>query len=183
MGNQQERLKLRTAWLAGIIEGEGWISLCKVMVQQKKEKKTQSYTPNIGVCNSDVIIMNEVENILCEYGIRYRKQTRDRSKEKSGFGSGVRKNIYELSIATHDNVIKIIDILYPYFIGAKKHKLESLKEYILLRKSRPKSGINSKHGVDEKKIYDRMYSYKGKSQFKNPQRLHAKSLVTSQAMI
>lgn len=165
MGNQQERLKAKLGWLAAIIEGEGWVSLCRVMVQQKNKKRTRSYTPNVGVCNSDKLIIDEVIRILNDLSIDYRQSLRNRNKNKDCVGYIVRKPIFEISVATHRNVRKLINLLLPYMIGKKKQRMSHLLTYLDIRASKPKSGPNSAHGEQEKALYELMYRYRGRNRF------------------
>ena len=39
MGNQQERFEIDLAWLTGLIEGEGWVSI----LYYKSNQKNQTY--------------------------------------------------------------------------------------------------------------------------------------------
>lgn len=181
MDNQQERFEL--AWLAGFIEGEGWFSLCRVKVQQKNNKKTITYTPNVGACNSDVELMEHFMMILSKYGIRYRQQTRNKNGDKECLGYSCRKPIIEVSIATQESLKIFLPLIRPYLHSVKRHRADLLLEYIKIRQSKPRSGPRARHGKEEDQIYEKLYSYKGKSQFKNPQRLNAESVSNQNTKI
>lgn len=57
MGNQQERFDIELAWLAGIIEGEGWVSLIYFKSNQKNGRHTPGLKGDIGITNTDLVLM------------------------------------------------------------------------------------------------------------------------------
>lgn len=158
MGNQQERFECNLAWLAGILEGEGWVSLSLVKSHQKNEKFTPSFLPNIGMVNCDFLIMNEVIRILEYLNIKFRK-----SHRKAFIGSdGIsRKEKLEVSITIHESVRRFINIIMPFMIGYKKERCKRILDFLNIRSQKPRSGIKSKYGIEEYEIYKELYSYKG----------------------
>ena len=160
MGNQQERLENRIAWLTGIIEGEGWVSLTFVKTNQKNGKFTNTLCPVIGIANTDKFIMNEVKNIFEKLGIVSRFNTRKATIGKDGIS---RKKRYEISCSSRKGLKVLISAIYPYMIGGKKMRAKKLLDFFSIRERKPCSGPNSKYGPEEFEIYKELYSYKGKS--------------------
>lgn len=163
MDNQQERFENRIAWLAGIIEGEGWVTLMKRLVHQKNDKKTICYTPNIGMTNSDKIIVDEVRDLFDILGLKYRYQTRI---GKVGSDGILRKTRHEISTASSRDIKTLSKYILPYMIGEKKNRIHRLYEFFQVRARKGTKGPMSKYGNEEEKIYKELYSYKGKSRSK-----------------
>jgi hypothetical protein len=163
MGNQQERFDLRLAWLAGIIEGEGWISLGLVRSMKRNKSVLPAFVPQIGMVNTDLSIVDECERLFKELDIKYRSQLRPAYIHTDG---AMRKEKKEISIATHVSFKKLSSAIYPYMIGEKRKRIEKILEFLKIRESKPRSGINSKYGQEEFDIYKSLYSYRGKSRSK-----------------
>ena len=164
MDNQQERFELDLAWLAGIIEGEGWVSLAIVRSLQKNKKYYPAFLPNIGVVNTDEKLMSKVEEIFNNLKLVYRKQTRE---SYIGSDNISRKKKWELSVASRINVINLANAILPYMYGVKKERILKLFDFYKVRDTKPKNaGRKSTYGPEEYEIYKSLYSYKGKSRSK-----------------
>lgn len=163
MDNQQERFDLDLAWLAGIIEGEGWISLSIVSSQRPDKRIYPAFVPNIGVTNTDFVMIAKIESIFKELEIKYAKQER-----KSFVGSdGIsRKAKIELTVRAKDDVKKLGSSILPFVHGEKKSRIHKLFEFYKVRESKPKTGKLSAHGKEEYEIYKSLYSYRGKTRSK-----------------
>jgi len=159
MGNQQERFDYRLAWLAALIEGEGWISLVLVKNYQNNGKFTPGYLPTIGVVNCDFKIMDEVEDLFNLLGLSFRKSHRKNGKGSDGI---MRKEKIEISVCSRQSLRALINSILPFMIGEKKNRALLLLDYFNIRDSKPRSGKNSKYGKEEFDIYEKMYSYKGR---------------------
>lgn len=149
---------MNLSWLAGILEGEGWVSLCLVKSNQKNGKCTPAFSPNLGMVNCDVLIMNEVMRILDSIDVRYRKSFRPPYVGKDG---SRRKAKIEVSVTIHSQVRKFIEIIKPYMIGEKKDRCSKIMKFLDIRASKPQVGKNSKYGMEEYNVYKELYSYKG----------------------
>lgn len=167
MGNQQERFEIELSWLAGIIEGEGWISLVvyknRQRYHQDKDNFTLAFTPNIGMVNCDLVIVDKVKSIFDMLEIKYRYQLK---KAYIGKDNISRKEKGEISVISQKNIRILANSIIPYMIGEKKNRLMKVLEFLDLRASKPRSGPNSKYGKEEMDIYYSLYSYKGKSRSK-----------------
>ena len=149
---------MNLSWLAGILEGEGWVSLCLVKSNQKNGKCTTAFSPTIGMVNCDFLIMNEVCRLLDSFDIRYAKQIRP---AYVGTDGSKRKPKFEICIRIHSEVRKFIEIIQPYMIGEKKDRCSHIINFLDIRANKPKVGKNSKYGMEEYNIYKQLYSYKG----------------------
>lgn len=162
MDNQQERFETRMAWLTGIIEGEGWVSLGKAYSHQKNKTKTIYYKPQIGVVNCDMVIMDEVMELFSTMGLRFRKQIRESKIWSDGI---LRKSRCEISISSVKDIMNLSKRILPYMIGDKKRRLLRIIDFIELRKLKGK-GSKGKYGDAEELMYKELYSFKGKSRSK-----------------
>jgi len=163
MGYQQERFEIELSWLAGIIEGEGWISLLLYKNNQKKGNSTPAFTPCIGMCNTDMIIVDKVKQMFEKLGIKYRYQRRYKGIGSDGIK---RKELAEISVISKCNIRILANAIIPYMIGEKKNRVEKVLKFLDLRDSKPRSGPNSSYGSEEFEIYNSLYSYTGKSRSK-----------------
>jgi len=165
MGNQQERFDLELAWLAGIIEGEGWVSLSMIKSLKSTGKYYVAFSGNIGMTNTDFLIMDKVLEIFKKLNLKYRLQER---KAHIGKDGRPRKAKREISVYSKQYVIKLIDSIFPYMFGEKKNRVLKLLEFYKIRESKPRSGIYSTYGKEELDIYHSLYSYRGKSRSEIP---------------
>lgn len=162
MDNQQERFETRLAWLAAIIEGEGWVSLGKALSHQRNGKKTVYYKPQIGVVNCDMLIMEEIKRLLSLLGITYRQQIRVAKIWNDGI---LRKARCEISFSSVENILKFSSAILPYMIGEKKNRIFRILDFLNIRKEKGK-GSSGKYGEEEESIYKELYSFKGRSRSK-----------------
>jgi len=160
MGNQQERLEIDLAWLTGLIEGEGWISLICYKSNQKNGKYTRALKGNIGVVNCDIVIMDKIKSILDNLDIKYRYNFRKAAIGSDGIS---RKAKVEISVENQASLRKLANTIYPYMIGEKRHRVTKILEFLDIRASKPRSGKASKYGKEEFILYREMYGFKGKS--------------------
>lgn len=163
MDNQQERFDLDLAWLAGIIEGEGWISLALIQTIQKNKSCTSTFMPNIGCTNTDFQLMKKVEEIFNKLELKYRKQERPAFVGSDGRS---RKAKIEVSIYAKEYVKKLSNAILPFMHGVKKNRILRLFDFYKIRESKPRSGKNSKYGIEEYEIYKELYGYRGKTRSK-----------------
>lgn len=159
MDNQQERFDVELSWLAGIIEGEGWVSLILYKNRQKKGF-LPAFTPCIGMVNCDELIVNQVKYMFEKLGITYRFQIR---KANIGTDGISRKARQEISAISSKNVRVLANAILPYMIGEKKERIKKVLAFLDLRDSKPRRGPSAKYGQAEFDIYNSLYSYKGKT--------------------
>jgi hypothetical protein len=159
MDNQQERFDLRLAWLAGIIEGEGWVSLVLVKSLKRDKRSYPAYVPNMGLTNTDISMVEEAEKIFNHLSIKYRSQIRKAYVGKDGIS---RKEKKEISVATHESFSVLAKAIRPYMVGEKKYRIDKVMRYLEIRSSKPRSGKGSRYGQEEHDIYLSLYAYRGK---------------------
>ena len=68
MDNQQET---DFAWLAGILDGEGYVSICMNQHKHRKYGNTTQYLPRVSVGSTSTEIMEKCKRILTELGVGY----------------------------------------------------------------------------------------------------------------
>ena len=146
MDNQQERpLSIDLAWLAGMWEADGSVSLFKNNV---KAKYTQ-YEPLLQFVNTDVLIAQEVMRILRRIGVGYYQFTRI----QTGLGSKLR---HEIRIAGFKRCSTFLRYVATYMVGQKKQRSNLIKKFIDHRLSLP---VKAKYGEIEHRLYEEYEKY------------------------
>lgn len=107
MDNQQ-LTQTDLAWLAGIWDGEGHISIRRCLLGGKRPQ----YSPRVGVTNTNVQILSRVRQILDQLGVAYYF----REKGEGGF-EGSHKQCWVVSVETLTNAHKLLATIRPYLIG------------------------------------------------------------------
>ncbi len=125
MGNQQER---SLAWLAGIIDGEGTVS---VQVYTLPDGRVR-LTPFVGIVNSDVGILTECREILSSLGVKYRDCGKPLTTGRFA-GSLLCTNI---RIDGQKPVQSLLKIIGQYLRSVKREKAATLLTYLESRTSR-----------------------------------------------
>lgn len=123
MGNQQER---SIAWLAGILDGEGSIS---VQVYTLPDGRVR-LTPFISIVNSDAGILDGCREILKSLEVAYRDCKKPLSEH---FGTLECRNI---RIDGQEPVECLIRKVLPYLRSIKKQNAEKILLYLASRKER-----------------------------------------------
>lgn len=109
------------AWLAGIIDGEGSISL----FHNQEASGADKIKPVINFVNTDLGIVNEALKILNDCGCNPYIVKRHQSKKNSKH-----KDVVEVKCTAIPQVKLFLDIVTPYLKGEKKHKAEILSRYV-----------------------------------------------------
>lgn len=128
MGNQQER---SLAWLAGILDGEGSIS---VQVYNLPDKRVR-LTPFVSVVNGDAGIIAECERIIAEIGSTPRVCKKPLS---TGAVIGI-IDCKNLRVDGQEPVKVLLERVMPYLKSAKKKNAKIVLKYI---ESRSKNGFS-----------------------------------------
>lgn len=145
MGNPQERL---LAWLAGILDGEGSIS---VQVYTLPDGRVR-FTPFVCIVNSDEGILSNVLNLFTQL-------TEGAKSGKPRFckHGGTIKPCYTIRVDGGPCCKAILEPLLPYLLSEKRWKAEQVLRYIESRevrgvergdKGRIKRAMYSKEEVD-----------------------------------
>lgn len=125
MGNQQER---SLAWLAGILDGEGSVS---VQVYTLPDGRVR-LTPFVSIVNSDVGILEGCREILSEIGVKYR-DCRKPMTEGEFAGSLVCSNI---RVDGQKPVKALLEKVAPYLRSVKRRNAEVILAYLESRERR-----------------------------------------------
>lgn len=149
MGNQQEMVIADLHWLAGIIEGEGWFSLSR----QFRVTGRVAYVPNVGVANTDKLIIAECARIFAAHQVGY--HVADRGSSRTSFG---KKPIEELQITGHKRAGTVLRLLIPYLRGDKSMRAKKLLEFIDYRSTMSKTDV---YGSVENSIWQSLSSMNG----------------------
>ena len=129
MGNPQER---SLAWLAGIIEGEGSIS---VQVYTLPDGRVR-LTPYVSVINTDTLILDECERLfkwlLRDEKSKARYCGHARAPAPNSFQG--RKLCYALRV---DGIAckSVLEVVLPFMVGEKRRNAEVVLSFIKSRKT------------------------------------------------
>jgi len=128
MDNQQITASdLELGWLAGIIDGEGYIGL---QLERETKVNHSRIVPQIHICNCDEAIVLRARDIMRKIGINpYIRASR-------GYGN-VKKDIYRLQTKRYVAIFKILSVITPYLTGSKKERAELVKEFCDIRLNAP----------------------------------------------
>jgi hypothetical protein len=144
--NQQERF-LNLAWLAGLFEGEGSISLVKGSANR--------IMPRVHFINSDMQLVEEWANGWKNLGVGNYVQTR------KVYNPEKHKQTKQVLICGLKRVHNFINILLPYIRGHKKEVAQTVLDYLEYRLSLPNGG--KRQGYTSKD-YDYLVKVRGLNQ-------------------
>lgn len=131
-------------WLAGIIDGEGSVSM-----RPNRNIGSQSFTREVRITNTDVGMLVAAEHVLRDLGVDFKRYDRS-DRERLG-----NKPIYDISITGKENLDKLHEVL-P-LMTTKKHVLhQAVTSYV--RKNRPPQDELEQHvaaGLSDAQIAER----------------------------
>ena len=120
MGNPQAPDLANIGWLAGIIDGEGYLGL-----RLHKDYRGYDYVrPEMHICNTDEQIILKARDILlqhCQVNAYVRLQ-------KIGKGSK-QKQVYRLQTRDMHKMKRILDVVHPYLTGNKLERTTYILEF------------------------------------------------------
>ena len=145
MGNQQaSATEAELGWLAGIIDGEGYIGL---QIEWKTKRNQDRIAPQIHISNCDEVIILRARDILRKIGINpYIRATKANSV--------IKRDQYRLQMKRYSVILKLLNIITPYLTGEKKERAELVREFCEVRLATPREGILKPHTARELEIYD-----------------------------
>ena len=97
-------LETDKAWLAGIIDGEGCISI---------HSRANHFVPIVKIANTNDLLINHCKLILDGAGIDYCVTFNDRGDRKNA------KPSWELSLESRPRVISVLNMVHPYLVSKK----------------------------------------------------------------
>jgi hypothetical protein len=123
MGNQQATLA-EIAWLAGFVDGDGYIGLTKNSCHDKKTKRfNTSVTAMLHISNCDEEIILKARDVMRKLGLNpyirmYKEGKRSRKRDH-----------YRVQVKHMRKMIKLLTPLIPYMTGNKKQRAELVLEF------------------------------------------------------
>lgn len=139
IGNQQEMPTLdELGWFAGILEGEGSISM---NVRRKKWNGWNGIGVDLHlqVVNSDSAIIKKAKDILLKLGIEphlYERENVPIYKKDGNCYHNPTKTLISLSISKMSKIHSILTLIEPFMAGEKKTRASLIREFIDRRLSR-----------------------------------------------
>lgn len=118
------------AWLAGIIDGEGCISLFR---------RSTYYVPSVKIANTNEKLINRCKEILEEVGIEYYIRYSDRGERKNA------KPAWELVLESRPRVVAVLELILPYLVS-KDEQAKLVLDWC--SKSKRKSTETQEHYLD-----------------------------------
>ena len=97
-------LEVDKAWFAGIIDGEGCISIYA---------RSNHFVPGVKIGNTNELLINNCKRILDEAGIEYFIRFSDRGDRNNA------KPAWELCLESRPRVIAVLNMIYPYLVSKK----------------------------------------------------------------
>lgn len=152
--NQQETVKTEEfAWLAGIIEGEGSITM-SVRKKSWNGWNGVGVDCNVQVDNTDSGIILKVKHILNKIGIEPRVSERPTAsiKHRDGSEYSSPKTILRIQLSKMSHIKKVLDGIIQHMAGEKKTRAALILEFIQRRQSY--QGDRSKGGPSWYTGYD-----------------------------
>lgn len=116
--------EVERAWLAGIIDGEGSISL----FHNQEKNGSDKIKPVINFVNTDLGIVNEAIKILKNLDCSVYIIKRNQSKKNKNH-----KDVIEVKCTNIPNIKIWLEAIEPYLKGEKKHKAQILLRYVTRR--------------------------------------------------
>ena len=117
---QMEEKREDLAYLAGIIDGEGYIGLC--LAKDKRFKKKPNLRPVVTISNTNLELLNWINNTF-KYG-SFSFSLREDSRQNSRC-----KTRYRLECASRLNSLKILKAIFPH-LKIKKSQANLVIEFL-----------------------------------------------------
>ncbi len=133
MGNQQAT-DAELGWLAGIIDGEGWLGMSvetEHWYRVDKHTRQHSVKVEIKVTNCDPAIVYRTAEILLKLGVN------PYIRQQGGTLKPNHAQPYEVSIKRMAPVQHVLTAVRPNLVGTKAKRADIIQEFILLRQSNP----------------------------------------------
>lgn len=129
MGNPQVT-DTQLAWLAGIIDGEGTIT-----VGFLNTRETRQYAPSVTVVNTNPVMIATILAIYDQLGVGSHVMERDRTKSLG------KRSIWNVTVQRMGGIEKLLTVLAPFMV-AKRAQAELLLRFVRSRIPKKNSGSN-----------------------------------------
>lgn len=173
MGNQLGKTddnQIRLAWLAGLLDGEGSISLVESATggMVGKQRGNRTITPRISISNTDIPTLRVVESVLADTGTAFYVRWRA-AGTRHGFGT-LTKPLWTVWVTGVKRSTRFLNLILPYLV-TKAPQANALYEWSKQVLERPRRVPNQT--VNTYLDGDRVVKAAIGRLNRNPQRLHA----------
>lgn len=132
---QESGLVARIGWLAGIIDGEGTVSLLISERKGNDARCNMRIQPRVTIGNTDEGIINRIIETLDMMGVgRYVKHERPKARNIPGFNAN--KPVTTVSVDGFERLRLLLPVIIPHIAGEKRQRAEILNRYIVQRSER-----------------------------------------------
>ena len=118
-------LKIKLAWLSGIVDGEGSIGMKRTR-DKRGGRSPIIYSPLIQITNCDSLLLKEVKEILALLKIKYSFWKRIDNRNPKWRDAG------NISIASYEDCRKFLASMIPLLVSKKKHA-KILLDFCMMR--------------------------------------------------
>jgi hypothetical protein len=148
-GDNPQVTNAKLGWLAGIIEGEGTLTLAI-----DRRKNYLRYQAMLQICNTDSGIILESINIIKSLGVKYYFYCR----EKGFNGHLGKKTLYNLQINRMESLKLILEKIIPFMFSLKKSKAILIEQWLNLRipKKNQKSNMDRQYTSEELSLIEKI---------------------------
>jgi len=101
-------LETDKAWFAGIIDGEGCISLIK---------RGEHFVPSVKISNTNELLINKCKQVLSEAGIEFLVRYSDRGERKNA------KPAWEIVLESRPRTTAVLNLILPYLVSKKEQAI------------------------------------------------------------
>lgn len=139
-------IEIKLAWLAGLWDGEGTITVFNT----KREDGTNKLCPSLVLVNTSESIIAESVKILDEIGVSMHLFKRKPERKEW-------KEAYQLTTRNMTSIKKLLETLMPYLIG-KKAQAELTLRFINLRLNQRENGgwMKCQYSEEEQSLCDQL---------------------------
>jgi hypothetical protein len=138
--NQQEIVaETEKAWLAGFLEGDGFITIGTDTAYKKIKDNGRVLKAQIGFCNTDALLIEKTKSICSR--IANGGCWIDESKNGSNF-TKIRQPLMTMRISRLSGIKRILDAVIPYMAGQKVARARLILEFVERRMSHPSQAYN-----------------------------------------
>lgn len=132
MGNQQAS-DFEIGWLAGIIDGEGYLGITKV--NRKDRKSPNCVYTDLQITNTDTQIVERCASIIRKLGVNpYVLEKTHNVKLNPQW-----KTSYNICLRKFSDIVKILEAVYPHLGGEKQAKARLLLDFVRTRVGKSRS--------------------------------------------
>lgn len=120
--DNQQATEVELAWLAGIIDGEGYLGI----TPQNKKRNIYSVKPDIQIVNTDIVLVDAVVDILKRINVSpYIREKNHNVKKNPNW-----KKAYHITVGKFSHIVRLLTRTQKYMTGIKKAKAAIMLEFV-----------------------------------------------------